>query len=774
MKKYFLTFVVVIFSIISTQAQAVWDKSHLEYVKSHLNESIYSASFQYLKAKADSIMFEKPLSVMDKEQTAASGDRHDYLSQARYTWRNPNTPDGLPYIHRDGITNPEIEKLDRIPLGKMSDAVKMLSLAYYFSGNAAYAQKAVDFLKTWFIDSETRMNPNFNYAQIVPGENGNKGRSYGILDGDSFVEILDAVCLLNASGMLPDKDMGKLKKWFAELLQWMLTSELGKEESNATNNHGTIFDKQVIAYALFSGKLDIAETTIRNFYEKRIKSQIEADGTQPHELWRTLAFGYSVYNLHQMIDVMLMAENYGIDFIGHNEIACALHFLDKYIGNRPAWEGKYQQISQWDEKEQMLIRDIHRFMNICSSKISNEYSRAFTPTLQKVKRDYADTWWLLNYKPSFADNALYDVELQMNYAIQCAEEALKIRKNKELVSPRCMEKDGSMRLVHPHDWCSGFFPGVLWQLYEYTGNQEWKDWAVTYTWPIERAKWHKGTHDLGFMMYDTFGKAYDLDGEDSYKQVWLQSAKTLITRYDDKVGLIRSWDHNAEVWKYPVIIDNLMNLELLFRATEETGDSTFYNIAVSHADITLENHFRPDNSSYHVVDYDPQTGDVRMKCTAQGYSDESVWSRGQAWGLYGYTVAYRYTGDTRYLKQARCIYQFFFNQDNLPDDLIPYWDMKAPAIPNEPRDASAAAIFASGLYELAQYTEGEESARNIETADKITQNLYETYRSEIGKNQGFILLHSTGNYPAGDEIDVPIGYADYYYIEALIRRSRLH
>ena len=174
MKKYFLTFAVVIFSIISTQAQAIWDKSHLEYVKSHLNESIYSASFQYLKVKADSIMLEKPLSVMDKEQTAASGDRHDYLSQARYTWRNPNTPDGLPYIHRDGITNPEIEKLDRIPSGKMSDAVKMLSLAHYLSGNAAYAQKAVDFLKTWFIDSETRINPNFNYAQIVPVVTGNK------------------------------------------------------------------------------------------------------------------------------------------------------------------------------------------------------------------------------------------------------------------------------------------------------------------------------------------------------------------------------------------------------------------------------------------------------------------------------------------------------------------------------------------------------------------------------------------------------------------------
>ena len=252
----------------------------------------------------------------------------------------------------------------------------------------------------------------------------------------------------------------------------------------------------------------------------------------------------------------------------------------------------------------------------------------------------------------------------------------------------------------------------------------------------------------------------------------VQAAKTLATRFDKKVGCIRSWSWGTpERWQYAVIIDNMMNLELLFEASQLTGDEQYRNIAVSHANVTMRNHFREDGSSYHVVDYNPQDGSVIKRITHQGLFDESVWSRGQAWGLYGYTMCYRYTQDKAYLEQARKIAKFWFSQRLLPDDLIPYWDMRDPAIPNAPRDASAAAIIASALYELADYVESPEAVEYHRLADKIVDSLSNDYLTEPQDKQGFLLLHSTGNYPANDEIDVPIIYADYYYLEALLRRA---
>ena len=222
-----------------------------------------------------------------------------------------------------------------------------------------------------------------------------------------------------------------------------------------------------------------------------------------------------------------------------------------------------------------------------------------------------------------------------------------------------------------------------------------------------------------------------------------------------------------------MIIDNMMNLEMLFQATQETGDSIFWKIAVEHANTTMKNHFRPDHSSFHVVDYDPESGEVRARQTAQGYADDSFWSRGQAWGLYGYTMCYRFTKNPAYLQQARHIAAFFFGLPNLPEDLIPYWDMKAPGIPNVPRDASAAAIMASALYELCGYVPAEEGKRYQDIADKIVDSLGRDYRAETGTAYGFLLLHSTGHHPAGSEIDVPLNYADYYYLEALARKAAL-
>lgn len=263
----------------------------------------------------------------------------------------------------------------------------------------------------------------------------------------------------------------------------------------------------------------------------------------------------------------------------------------------------------------------------------------------------------------------------------------------------------------------------------------------------------------------------------------VQAARTLITRYDDRVGCIRSWSWGTpDRWKFAVIIDNMINLELLFQASRITGDKRFYNIAVNHANTTMRNHFRDDMSSYHVVDYDPEAGNVIKRITHQGLFDESVWSRGQGWGLYGFTMCYRYTHDKAYLEQARKIARFWFSQEDMPEDLIPWWDMRDPAIKTGvgpaldggcPRDASAAAVIASALYELATFVSGDEAKDYREKADKILHSLETKYQPEPRTTQGFLLLHSTGNYPSNDEIDVPINYADYYYLEAQLRKKNM-
>jgi len=326
-------------------------------------------------------------------------------------------------------------------------------------------------------------------------------------------------------------------------------------------------------------------------------------------------------------------------------------------------------------------------------------------------------------------------------------------------------------MVVSRDWTSGFFPAELWYFYQYTKDKKWLNLARKYTADIKKEQYNRGTHDLGFMIYCPFGNGYRLTKDTAYKGVIIQAAKSLSTRFNKTAGVIKSWDHNGDKWKYPVIIDNMMNLELLFEATKMTGDSSFYKIAVSHADNTIKNHFRRDFSSYHVVDYDTlKSGNILQKLTAQGYANESAWARGQAWALYGYTLCFRETKNKAYLSQADGIAGFILNNKITPADGIPYWDYNDPNIPNVSRDASAAAITASALYELAKYSK---DAKKYKTAaDKILYALSTKYTSKIGYNHGFILEHSTGHRPAKSEIDVPINYADYYYLEALLRSKK--
>lgn len=326
-------------------------------------------------------------------------------------------------------------------------------------------------------------------------------------------------------------------------------------------------------------------------------------------------------------------------------------------------------------------------------------------------------------------------------------------------------KNGEIRLEDLYDWTSGFFPGSLWYTYELTKDEKLKDQAVKYTDLLYDVKDYTGTHDLGFMIYCSYGNGFRLTGDTSYVQVMVQTADNLISRFDSTTQTIRSWDFGD--WQYPVIIDNMMNLELLFWASDYTKNPTYREIALRHADTTMKNHYRADYSSYHVIDYDTISGEVKSKGTFQGYADESAWARGQAWGLYGYIVCYRYTKEQKYLDFAENIAAYIMKNVKT-EDKIPYWDYNAPDIPNAPRDASAAAITASALLELKDMVK--DGSKYYAYAETILKNLSgEQYLAKKGENKGFILMHSVGHLPANSEIDTPLNYADYYYLEALKR-----
>lgn len=375
-----------------------------------------------------------------------------------------------------------------------------------------------------------------------------------------------------------------------------------------------------------------------------------------------------------------------------------------------------------------------------------------------------------------ADNPISDMEIeakiieQQNYALSKIKE---IDLNKKRVFPRTIDDDGSIVRVSKRDWTSGFYPGILWLMYDLTEDELWGNEAKEYTDLLESEKFNASDHDIGFKMMSSYGQGYRLTGNIEYREVLIQSAKTLISRFNENVGCIRSWDHHQDKWDYPVIIDNMLNLELLFWASKETGDPVYENIAIKHAETTMINHFRSDYSSYHVVSYDTLTGEAVEKQTRQGAFDESSWARGQAWALYGYTMAYRETKTRKFLNQAEHIANYILNVAKLPEDKIPYWDFSLSEKPSEPRDVSAAAIIASALYELSAYS-AENRKSYLQAADEIMVSLKSNkYFNVIGTNGGFLLKHSTGSKPVNSEIDVPLIYADYYYLEALLRKKQI-
>jgi hypothetical protein len=361
------------------------------------------------------------------------------------------------------------------------------------------------------------------------------------------------------------------------------------------------------------------------------------------------------------------------------------------------------------------------------------------------------------------------MQLAMHQSLLMAESL----KDDSTLLPRTTDYNSKLITSNPAWWCSGFFPGELWYLYEYSKDSTLLEWAEKYTTRLEKEKFTTNNHDIGFMIYCSFGNGYRLTSNEQYKQVIETASLSLSTRYNDNVGAIQSWDTSAN-WQYPVIIDNMMNLEMLLWTAKNSNQPRYSDIALNHSIKTMKNHFRNDFSCYHVVSYDTITGKPQVKATSQGYANESAWSRGQAWALYGYSMMYRETGRKEFLKQAENIAQFILNHPNLPCDKIPYWDFNAPNIPDAYRDASAAAVISSALIELSQVVDNKRSEQYLSVAEIQLRALTSPeYLAVAGSNGGFVLKHSVGSLPTNSEVDVPLSYADYYYVEALMRYKKL-
>ncbi len=356
----------------------IWDLGHIDARVKSINAGVDSPLYESLRREADKILREEVNpTVTHKPAPPAGGTMNDYTSLARYWWRNPDTADGLPYVRHDGESNPELNKYDRPRLGGFAESIKTLALVYYISGDQRYADKAISRLNTWFIDPATRMNPNFNYGQIRRGHNNDQGSPFGILDGLSFVEMLDALSLMEVRGALPETMQESIHAWFAELTEWMLTSENGIAEGSGVNNHAVAYDMQIIRYALYGEREDLARRVIEEFPERRLKVQIEEDGRMPAELERTTAFGYSRYNLAHMVDICDMAASIGVDLYpaADRAIERAIDWLIPHSLDEAGFP--YKQIHGWEKTQQDFARLLHRASRYGKRKEYQKYYRKY-------------------------------------------------------------------------------------------------------------------------------------------------------------------------------------------------------------------------------------------------------------------------------------------------------------------------------------------------------------------------------------------------------------
>lgn len=381
MKNTILAFTVLLCSTLQAQV-AVWNLTSLDKAKAAHTEEIRT-----IVKTADKKLGQTITTVVDKEMTPSSGDKHDYMSMGRYWWPDPSKADGLPYIRKDGVSNPEIEKLDRYPLGDFAKSVEMLSLAYYITSDEKYAQKAVENLRTWFVNEGTKMNPNMNYGQTIPGIRNGLGRGEGVLDTYSFLEMLDAVELLKKSKSFTIADQNAVREWFTAYVNWLLTSSVAKEEQEAKNNHGTAFDVQLARYALFIDNEDLAKKIVTDFPQNRLFSQIQPDGSQPLELARTTALGYSTFNLTHFLDMTKIGTVLGIDLLkakseDGRSIFKAIDFLLPFIG-KPQTAFPYEQIKDWEGVQEKLSWQLYRVDQMVSKPKYKKYYQTKLKTAKK-------------------------------------------------------------------------------------------------------------------------------------------------------------------------------------------------------------------------------------------------------------------------------------------------------------------------------------------------------------------------------------------------------
>ncbi len=435
----------------------------------------------------------------------------------------------------------------------------------------------------------------------------------------------------------------------------------------------------------------------------------------------------------------------------------------------------------------MIYHILSGYFNILKMNILNKILVALIPLLSiscvnKNKDSINEYSWIKNSINVASEQLLYQHTLlngenilprstYTTYTIDFLCEQLEIDSvsvMKNVLPPAEKNSIGKLRCCDIYDWTSGFFPGSLWYAFELSGNKEVKELAIQYTNMLNPIRYYTDNHDIGFMINCSYGNAIRLAPNDTIKNVIIDSANSLCSRYNDTIGAIRSWDFGS--WNYPVIIDNMMNLDLLFHATDISKQSNFKDVAVKHAKTTMKNHFRSDYTCWHVVSYN-NDGTVESKQTYQGKNDDSAWARGQAWALYGFTSCFENTNDSLFLQQATLVADMIMERVTT-DDSIPYWDYMAPTFDNTPRDASAAAITASGMLKLCKLTSNGDKYLNY--AERILKNLSsEKYLATVGTNEGFILKQSTGSLPHGSEINTPINYADYYFLEALSKYMNL-
>ncbi|MDB4873784.1 MAG: glycosyl hydrolase family 88 [Gemmatimonadetes bacterium] len=725
-------------------------------------EPSLAPTFDALLATARAALSAPPLSVMQKGRVPSSGDKHDYMSMAPYFWPNPATPNGLPFVNRDGEMNPESRKdHDGLRLQQTVSRVHALAVAWYLTGDAKYADVAAKDLRIFFLDTATRMNPNLRFAQAVLGVT--DGRSYGIIDTRDMPELVDAVRLLEGAPGWTRRDADGMTAWCRGYLTWLLESKNGIAERDATNNHGTFYDEQVAALALFVGDSALAKKTIGESGANRIASQIDADGKQKRELERTRPLHYTLFNLDAFTMLAEMGRHVGVDLWhytspGGGSIEKAILFVAPYADSTV----KFPTPDIAEQGQGEFLPPLRR----AASQLANP---VFARALEHVPAQ-------LRAKDPDAVN--FPLEAVSKRALGRAAEQL--RRTATALDPangypRSTNASGEMEQRTQTEWTSGFFAGMLWSMYQNTGAPEWRTLAERWTVGLESNKTLTTSHDLGFMIFDSFGRGFLLTGDPHYRDVVMQASRSLATRFNPRVGAIKSWDTQGATdarreWKYPVIVDNLMNLEMLFWAGSHGGDSAWIRLAERHALTSARAHVRSDGSTAHVALFDPATGALERTVTWQGYGDSSAWSRGQAWAIHGFSASYGQTRRPELLAAAQRTADWFIA--HLPPDGVPYWDFRDPAIPHTERDASAAAIAASGLYDLARYVDPATSDRYRAAADDILLSLASNYMAPLSA-RGAILAHSTGARPAHSEVDVGMVYADYFFIEALLRQKGL-